>query len=76
MGRAGSASKWARAVTPEQRRAATQAARDARWASLLRQAAEMEGGDTLTPEQLAERARRLQTLHMARARARRRPVVR
>ena len=74
MGRAGAASKWARTTTPEARRAATRAARDARWANLLARAQAMaeERGETLTSGQLADRAQHLQRLDLARARLRRR----
>jgi hypothetical protein len=70
MGRIGAATKWSRAVTPDERRAATQAARDTRWNNLVTQATTEAAarGQTLTDAQAQESARRLQDRAMARAR--------
>lgn len=68
LGQIGMASRWAATVTPEARRAATQAARDARWGRYLARARSMDGGTELSAEQLAERANQLRRQDLARMR--------
>lgn len=64
IGKLGQARRWAKYATEEERRAATQPARDRQWAGYLAQARAMLGGDRLTEAQLAERARRLRQARM------------
>jgi hypothetical protein len=59
LGTLGMRRRWARTVDPAQRRAATRPARDALAQKYLATAAAMPGGDSLSPDQLAERARQI-----------------
>lgn len=71
LGKLGQARRWAKTVTPDDRRQATQPARDAQKARYVVRAREMEGGDTLTEGQLEERASQLRLADLAAMRLRR-----
>jgi hypothetical protein len=71
LGTIGQANRWAKCVTPEARRAATQKARDAQHAAYLERARAMTGGADLTPDELVERARQLRLAFLATMRLRR-----
>jgi hypothetical protein len=64
LGRIGQANRWAKYVTPEDRAAQTAAARAKQFEALIAKAKAMPGGDTLTPEELIERATRLRNAAM------------
>ena len=57
--------RWARTVDPDERRAATQPARDALTRRYIEAARLMPGGASLTDDQLAERGRQLRLADMA-----------
>lgn len=65
LGKIGMARRWAKTVDPDARRKSTQAARDAQQAKYLARATAMDGGASLPPEQLAERARQLRLADLA-----------
>lgn len=65
LGQLGQRRRWARVVTPDARREATQPARDALAARYLAAALAMPDSGDLTSDQVAERARQLRLADLA-----------
>lgn len=70
LGTLGQRRRWAKIVDPDERRQATQPARDALAAKYLEAARLMPGGATLTADQLTERAKQIRSADMAAMRLR------